>query len=258
MTDAASIFRVNSPPEAAPSAAVARRQVPVRERLIVALDVPDAAAARALVERLDDSVEFYKIGLELAMRPGYFELMEWLAGHGKRVFADLKLYDIPATVGAAVRQLSDCGADFLTVHGDRAIMEAAAANKGDSLNVLAVTVLTSIGPADLEAMGIGIGVDALAMLRAEQAVATGCDGIITSGLEAKRLREALGPAPLIVTPGIRPVDGRGGDDQKRVVTPAEAIRRGADHIVVGRPVRGADDPRAAANAIQDEIASACT
>jgi orotidine-5'-phosphate decarboxylase len=233
-----------------------RGAVPVRERLIVALDVPDTAAARALVERLDDSVEFYKIGLELAMRRGYFELLDWLVDRGKRVFADLKLYDIPATVGAAVRQLSTCGADFLTVHGDRAIMEAAAEHKGDKLRVLAVTVLTSIGPADLEAMGVGISVEALAMLRARQAVESGCDGIITSGLEAARLREALGPEPLIVTPGIRPVNERGADDQKRVVTPTEAIRRGADHIVVGRPVRGAPDPYAAASAIQDEIASA--
>lgn len=230
--------------------------IPVRERLIVALDVPDADAARDLVGKLDDSVDFYKIGLELAMRPGYFELLDWLVARGKRVFADLKLYDIPATVGAAVRQLSTCGADFLTVHGDRAIMEAAAAQKGERLQVLAVTVLTSLGPADLEAMGIGIGVETLAMMRARQAVESGCDGIITSGLEAQRLREALGPGPIIVTPGIRPLEGRGGDDQKRVVTPREAIVRGADHDMVGRPIRAAADPYAAASAIQDEIAAA--
>jgi orotidine-5'-phosphate decarboxylase len=218
--------------------------------------VPDAAAAKTLVERLDDSVEFYKIGLELAMRPGYFELLDWLVNRGKRVFADLKLYDIPATVGAAVRQLSTCGADFLTVHGDRPIMQAAAEHKGERLRILAVTVLTSIGPADLEAMGVGIGIDALATMRARQAVQSGCDGIITSGLEAKRLRETLGPGPVIVTPGIRPLDGRGGDDQKRVVTPREAIVRGADHIVVGRPIRAAADPYRAASAIQDEVAAA--
>lgn len=231
----------------------ARPQVPVRERLIVALDVPTAADAKALVEKLDDSVLFYKIGLELAMRPGYFELLDWLVARDKRVFTDLKLYDIPATVGAAVRQLSSCGADFLTVHGDRSITDAAAENKGERLKILAVTVLTSIGQSDLEAMGVGISVEELALLRARQAVASGCDGVITSGLEAARLRDALGPAPIIVTPGIRPKDRRGGDDQKRVVTPGEAIRRGADHIVVGRPVRAAPDPYAAAAAIQDEI-----
>jgi len=235
---------------------LSRNTIPAHERLIVALDVPDADAARRLVESLGDSVEFYKIGLELAMRPGYFELLEWLTGRGKRVFADLKLYDIPATVGAAVRQLSNCGADFLTVHGDRAIMQAAADNKGDRLRVLAVTVLTSIGPADLAAMGIEIGVESLVDLRAQQAIACGCDGIITSGLEVERLRGSLGPEPVIVTPGIRPLAGRGDDDQKRVVTPRQAIERGADYIVVGRPVRSAPDPYAAAVAIQDEIASA--
>ena len=240
-----------------PSAPGIRPPVPVRERLIVALDVPTADDAKALVEKLDDSVLFYKIGLELAMRPGYFELLDWLVARDKRVFADLKLYDIPATVGAAVRQLSSCGADFLTVHGDRAIMDAAAEHKGERLKILAVTVLTSIGQSDLEAMGVGIGIEQLALLRARQAIAAGCDGIITSGLEAARLRETLGPAPLIVTPGIRPADKRRDDDQKRVVTPGEAIRRGADHIVVGRPVRAASDPHAAAMAIQDEIAAVC-
>jgi orotidine-5'-phosphate decarboxylase len=234
----------------------ARAVIPDRERLIVALDVASADDAKSLVQKLGDSVEFFKIGLELAMRPGYFELLDWLVARDKRVFADLKLYDIPATVGAAVRQLSGCGADFLTVHGERAITEAAAEHKGRHLKILAVTVLTSIGPADLKAMGIGIGIDELALLRARQAVACGCDGIITSGLEAARLRAALGPDPIIVTPGIRPADRRDEDDQKRVVTPGEAIRHGADYIVVGRPVRAAADPYAAATAIQDDIAAA--
>ncbi len=230
--------------------------IPVRERLIVALDVPDTDAAKTLVERLDDSVSFYKIGLELAMRPGYFELLDWLVARDKRVFADLKLYDIPATVGAAVRQLSACGADFLTVHGERSVVAAAGEHKGDRLRVLAVTVLTSISPEDLKASGIALSVGELALLRAQQAVAAGCDGIITSGLEVRDLRAVLGPQALIVTPGIRPASGRGNDDQKRVVTPGDAIRRGADHIVVGRPVRAAADPYAAAVAIQNEIADA--
>jgi orotidine-5'-phosphate decarboxylase len=234
-----------------------------RERLIFALDVPDLAGAKRLVTRLADSVVFYKIGLELATSPHYFELLRWLIDNDKKVFADLKLYDIPATVAAAVRQLSKSGAAFLTVHGDRAIMEAAAGAKGDTLRILVVTVLTSIAPRDLAEMGIGLSVEELALLRAKQAVAAGCDGVIASGLEAAPLRRALGAAPLIVTPGIRPAVGQRreplpravADDQRRVVTPAVAFRAGADHIVVGRPIRDAADPYAAAAAIQAEIAS---
>jgi orotidine-5'-phosphate decarboxylase len=229
-------------------------KVPTRERLIFALDVPDLAAAKRLVTRLADSVEFYKIGLELATSPHYFELLDWLLEQNKKVFTDLKLYDIPATVSAAVRQISKCGASFLTVHGDRAIMEAAGHAKGEHLRILVVTVLTSIAPSDLKEMGIGLSVEALALLRAKQAVAAGCDGVISSGLEAKALREALGAGPLIVTPGIRPSDGAGKDDQRRVVTPTLAFRSGADYIVVGRPIRDAADPYEAAAAIQAEIA----
>ena len=234
------------------------RAIPVEERLIVALDVPDSAGAQAIVERLGDSVSFYKIGLELATTPHYFRLLDWLLERGKRVFADLKLYDIPATVAAAVRQMSRSGASFLTVHGDRAIMEAAAAHKGSELRVLAVTVLTSINGADLKAMGVGMEVEALTRMRAGQAVAAGCDGVIASGLEVGGLRQEIGPGPLIVTPGIRPRGAAGGDDQKRVVTAGEAITAGADYIVVGRPVRAADDPRRAAALLQQEIAAAVT
>lgn len=229
--------------------------IPVRDRLILALDVADVAAAKALVTQLDDSVQFYKIGLELAMTEGYFDLMRWLLAKDKRVFVDVKLHDIPATVGAAVRQLRDCGATFLTVHGERSVMQAAAENKGSELKVLAVTVLTSIDPQDLKASGIEISIKELASLRAAQAVAIGCDGIITSGQEAGRLRSELGAGPLIVTPGIRPAGDSGSDDQRRVVTVTEALQAGADYIVVGRPVRNALDPYEAASAIQDEIAA---
>lgn len=218
--------------------------------------MPTIDDAQRLVERLDDSVEFYKIGLELAMTGRYFELMRWLLDQNKHVFADLKLYDIPATVGAAVRQLADSGASLLTVHGERSITAAAAEAKGDSLRVLAVTVLTSTSQADLSEVGITTDIASLALARARLAVATGCDGVITSGLEAARLRQALGPEPLIVTPGIRPADHARADDQRRIVTAADAIRAGADHIVVGRPVRAAADPYAAASAIQDDIARA--
>lgn len=235
--------------------ATSARRIANRERLIFALDVPDLPGAKQLVTRLGDAVVFYKIGLELATSPHYFELLRWLIDHDKKVFTDLKLYDIPATVGAAVRQLSRSGAAFLTVHGDRAIMEAAAAEKGQYLQILVVTVLTSIAPRDLAEMGIGLSVEELALLRAKQAVAAGCDGVIASGLEAQRLRETLGRKPLIVTPGIRPANASRNDDQRRVVTPTLAFRAGADHIVVGRPIRDAADPYQAAAAIQAEIAS---
>lgn len=233
-----------------------RRAIPLRERLIFALDVPDIASAQALVTRLGDAVHFYKIGLELASAPRYFDLLAWLLERDKKVFADLKLYDIPATVGRAVRQLARSGATFLTVHGDRAITAAAAAEKGPSLKVLAVTVLTSMSEADLRDMGIERPLEDLVEARARIALASGCDGVIASGLEAERLRAALGPDALIVTPGIRPAGDLRGDDQRRVVTAAKAFRSGADHIVVGRPIRDAADPYAAAAAIQDEIAAA--
>ena len=232
------------------------RRIPSRERLIFALDVPDLDAAKSLVERLGEHVVFYKIGLELATSGHYFELMRWLIDRDKKVFADLKLYDIPATVGAAVRQLAKTGASFLTVHGDSAIMRAAAAEKGPRLKILAVTVLTSLAQGDLEAMGIGLELPALVELRARGAAEAGCDGVIASGLEAARLRAVLGPELLIVTPGIRPAGDASRDDQRRVVTPARAFEAGADYIVVGRPIRDAADPSRAAAAIQAEIAAA--
>ena len=231
------------------------KPIPANERLILALDVPDAAQAKSLVEELGDSVSFYKIGLELATTPDYFALLDWLLERNKRVFADLKLYDIPATVGRAVRQMSASGAHFLTVHGERSILKAAAENKGETLKILAVTVLTSMDRADLEAMGVTLDVASLARQRALQAVTAGCDGIIASALEAESLREALGPEALIVTPGIRPGGEASGDDQKRVASPGNAFRWGADHIVVGRPIRDAADPYAAATEFQREIAA---
>jgi orotidine-5'-phosphate decarboxylase len=231
------------------------RRIPNRERLIFALDVPDLERAKHLVTRLADSVAFYKIGLELAASRHYFELLDWLLGRDKKVFADLKLYDIPATVSAAVHQLSRSGASFLTVHGDRAVAEAAALAKGEQLKILGVTVLTSVAAADLRAMGIESSIEELVLMRARQIVAAGCDGVIASGLEAAPLRAALGAEALIVTPGIRLADGPRGDDQRRVVTPALAFRAGADHIVVGRPIRDAADPYLAAAAIQEEIAA---
>jgi orotidine-5'-phosphate decarboxylase len=224
--------------------------------LIVALDVADAPRARALVRELGDSVEFYKIGLELAMSGEYFNLLAWLLDEGKQVFADLKFYDVPATVAAAVRQLQGWGASFLTIHGDRAIMQAAAAEKGSDLRVLAVTVLTSLDQDDLRQMGINVDIKTLVLQRAEQARDAGCDGVVASGLEAALLRQTLGQELLIVSPGIRPAENSSADDQKRIVTPSQALANGADYIVVGRPIRNAASPRQAAESMQAEIAAA--
>lgn len=225
-----------------------------RDRLIFALDVPDCDSARQLAEALDDSVTFYKIGLELMMSGGYFELMDWLLARDKKVFADLKFFDIPATVGSAVRALKDRGASFVTVHGNQSIMEAAAENKGEHLKVLAVTVLTSLDRGDLDDLGFDCDIEALVLSRARRALEAGCDGVISSGLEAPKLRESIDERLLVITPGIRPVSNRPDGDQKRVVSVEQAFRNGADHIVVGRPIRDAADPRAAALDIQQAIA----
>ena len=229
------------------------KPIPARDRLIFALDVPDAGQAKELAIALDDAVGFYKLGLELSTSGQYFEVVDWLLARGKRVFPDLKLFDIPATVGAAVAGLRDRGIDFLTVHGNQSIMEAAAQNKGD-MGILAVTVLTSLDRGDLDDLGFDCDVGALVLSRARRALQTGCDGVISSGLEAPQLRRELGEKLLVVTPGIRPVDNRPSDDQKRAVSVEQAFANGADHIVVGRPIRTAPDPRAAAEAIQNTIA----
>ncbi len=219
------------------------------------MDVPDCDRARTLAEELGDAVTFYKLGLELMMSGGYFELLEWMLQKNKRVFADLKFFDIPATVGSAVRQLKDRGASFVTVHGNQSIMEAAAENKGDELKVLAVTVLTSLDRGDLDDMGFDCDVEALVVSRARRALEAGCDGVISSGLEAPMLREQIDNSLLVVTPGIRPVDNQPSADQKRVVTVETAFSNGADYIVIGRPIRDADSPRAAAEKIQQSIAT---
>ena len=230
------------------------QQIANRDRLIFALDVPDPLSARRLAEQLGDSVNFYKLGLELMMSGGYFELLDWFLERGKQVFADLKFFDVPATVGAAVRQLAGRGVTFATVHGNQGIMEAAAASKGD-LKILAVTVLTSLDRGDLDDLGFSCDVGKLVISRARRALEAGCDGVVASGLELPAIRAALAQRLLVVTPGIRPVENRPADDQKRVVTPEQAFRDGADYIVVGRPIRAAADPRAAAEAIQASIAA---
>jgi len=215
--------------------------------------VADAAAARALVTELGDAVSFYKIGLELFMAGGYFELLQWLTAQGKKVFVDLKFFDVPETVRSAVRALAGSGATFATVHGNQAIMEAAVRDKGD-LKILAVTVLTSLDRGDLDDLGFACDVDKLVLSRARRALEAGVDGIVSSGLEAPMIRRELGQRLLVVTPGIRPVENKPADDQKRTVDVAQAFSNGADYIVVGRPIRQAADPRQAAEAIQATIA----
>ncbi len=185
----------------------------------------------------------------------YFDLLAWLLARDRKVFCDLKFFDIPATVGSAVRQLKNRGASFVTVHGNQSIMEAAAENKGDSLKVLGVTVLTSLDRGDLDDLGFDCDVGSLVLSRAKRALEAGCDGVISSGLEVPRLREFIDSKLLVVTPGIRPVENKPAGDQKRVVTVDKAFSNGADYIVVGRPIRDAESPRAAAEAIQATIAA---
>lgn len=224
-----------------------------RARLIVALDVESVEAARALVSTLGDSVSFYKIGMELAYGGG-LALAQELKDEGKRVFIDLKLHDIGATVERATRQIARMGMDFLTVHAYPQTMAAARAGAGD-LKLLAVTVMTSYDDADLEEAGYAYGVADLVARRAGQAKFAGIDGLILSPLELSAIRPIVGADMLLVTPGVRPAGADIGD-QKRVMTPAQAIAATADHIVVGRPVTRAADPRAAAEAIIAEMAGA--
>jgi orotidine-5'-phosphate decarboxylase len=227
------------------------KDISTRERLIFALDSADADAAKRWVERLGDSVGFYKMGLELFMAGGYFELLGWLVQRGKKVFVDLKFFDVPQTVAAAVRQLKGKGATFLTVHGNDQMLKAACEHKGDT-KVLAVTVLTSLDDGDLRDLGFHVDARQLVLSRAERALKIGCDGVISSGLEAPALRQKLGGNFLIVVPGIRPIANV--DDQKRTVDVEQAFANGADYIVVGRPIRDAADPLAAVRDMQARIA----
>jgi orotidine-5'-phosphate decarboxylase len=216
--------------------------LPPRDRLIVALDFPEVAAAEALVQRLGAGVTFYKIGLELAMAGG-LDLARRLSGAGKRVFLDMKLLDIENTVERATRAAAATGATFLTVHAhDSKTLRAAVAGKaGTGLRVLGVTVLTNLDLADLAEQGIDEAPADVAVRRAQLARAAGCDGIVASGQEAARVRAALGLNVVIVTPGIRAPGGAAGD-QARVATPQSAIAAGADYLVVGRPITQAADP----------------
>ena len=230
-------------------------RIEARDRLIVPLDLPGVAEAEAMVERLGDSVTFYKIGYQLAYAGG-LPLIGRLAGAGKKVFADLKLHDIGNTVARGVESVARLGATFLTVHAYPQTMKAAVEGRaGSGLQILAVTVLTSYDDGDLHAAGYRLNVADLVEARAQQAQVLGIDGLVCSPEEAAIVRKIVGHQMKLVTPGIRPAGADAGD-QKRIMTPARAIAAGADYLVVGRPITSAADPKSAADAIQAEVAQA--
>lgn len=229
------------------------KPVPADERLIFALDVPDVEAAKALVLALGEQVRFYKLGLELLMTGHYFALLDWLLQQHKKVFVDLKFFDVPQTVASAVRRIQGRGVSLVTVHGNESILQAAVAEQSDDCKILAVTVLTSLDQGDLNDLGFQCSPEELVYSRAKRALALGCGGIVSSGLEVARIRQQLGQGLIVVVPGIRPVENRPVDDQKRVVSVEQAFANGADYIVVGRPIKQAADPAQAAAAIQQTI-----
>ena len=228
------------------------KDINVEDRLIFALDVPEIDQAKDIVTELDDSVNFYKIGMEMLMTGGYFELLNWLIERDKKVFVDLKFFDVPETVGRTIARLSDYGATFATIHGNQALMEKAAENKND-LKILAVTALTSLDRGDLDDLGFACDVQDLVISRATRAFEAGCDGIVSSGLEVPYIRKYVDNKLIAVTPGIRPVANN--DDQKRVVDVATAFKSGSDYIVVGRPIKNAENRYQAASDIQKIIRS---
>lgn len=229
------------------------KDIPVNERIILALDVDSPEQAKELVKKTESHLNFYKVGLQLFMA-SWFEIVDWLSARGHKVMVDLKFFDIPETVRLAVAQLNNRGVTFATIHGNDPIIRAAVEAKGD-LALLAVTVLTSFDQEDMQAMGMTQSIEDLVYFRARRALELGCDGVVSSGLEAKRLRDRLGAKLLLVTPGIRPganiYDQQ--DDQQRIVTARQAIADGADYLVVGRPITKAAEPIEVINMLQDEI-----
>ncbi len=223
-----------------------------RDRLIFALDVPTADQALALVDQLGDAVTFYKLGLEMFLSGDYFRLIRTLREQDKKIFADLKFFDIPATVAAAVRQIDKLGVTFTTVHGNDGMLRAAA-EAADHVGVLAVTALTSLDQGDLDDLGFDCDVGQLVLSRARRALAVGCAGVVSSGMEVPTLRAEVDQALVTVCPGIRPVIN--DDDQKRAVDVAQALQNGADYLVIGRPIKQAPNPREMAEQIQSTIAA---
>jgi len=232
--------------------------VPLDERIIFALDVADVSEAKRLVDLLQREIRFFKVGLQLFLA-GWWPMVDYIAGRGCKVMVDLKFFDIPETVALAVEQLQNHDVALATIHGNDPIIRAAVARKKGDMKLLAVTVLTSFDESDLRQMGLQGTIADFVLARAKKAISLGCDGVVSSGLEAKSLRENVSGSCIIVTPGIRPGLNRdviGNDDQKRVATAREAIMNGADHVVIGRPIRNAKDPLAMARSIKEEIARA--
>jgi len=229
------------------------KEIPLNERIILALDVENGEQAKELIRKTESHISFYKVGLQLFMA-SWFEIIDWLSGRGHKVMVDLKFFDIPETVKLAVAQLNNRGVTFATIHGNDPIIRAAVEAKGD-LSLLAVTVLTSFGQEDMQAMGMNKSIEDLVYFRAKRALELGCDGVVSSGLEAKKLRDSLGDRLLVVTPGIRPGANLYSekDDQQRVVTARQAIADGVDYLVVGRPITKAADPIGVITSLQDEI-----
>ncbi len=227
----------------------------INERLIVALDVPTPAEAKKLVAELAGVVSFFKIGMELQLAAGP-DFARQLIAEGEKVFLDSKFLDVPETVKRAVEQVVRLGATFLTVHeSGKTVPAAVEASRGSSLQILAVTVLTSFDAADIQSLGLECSAEELVLRRAKKAMEAGCHGVVASGLEARKIRKMAGDRLLIVTPGIRPA-GASTDDHQRSSTPANAIQAGADYLVVGRPIRDAADPRQAAQRILTEMDAA--
>jgi len=229
------------------------KDIPLNERIILALDVESAEQAKELVKRTESHIHFYKVGLQLFMS-SWFNIVDWLSAHGHKVMVDLKFFDIPETVKLAVAQLNNHQVTFATIHGHDPIIRAAVEAKGD-LALLAVTVLTSFGEDDMQAMGMIKSIEDLVYFRAKRALELGCDGVVSSGMEAKRLRDKLGSKLLVVTPGIRPGTNlyNEQDDQQRIVTARQAIGDGVDYLVVGRPITKAADPISVISSLQEEI-----
>jgi orotidine-5'-phosphate decarboxylase len=227
--------------------------IPLQERIIVALDVESPDQARDLVKKCESHITFYKVGLQLFMG-SWFETVDWIVDRGHKVMLDLKFFDIPETVKLAVEQVNNRGVSLATIHGNDPIIKAAVSARGD-LKLLAVTVLTSFGEEDMRAMGMTQSVADLVYYRAKRALELGCDGVVSSGLEAEQMRQDLGDKLLIVTPGIRPGANirDTSDDQKRIMTAGRAIKSGANHVVVGRPITRAADPIQVIEQMQQDI-----
>jgi len=229
------------------------KPISLSKRIIFALDVETPEEARTWVEKLEGRVKFFKVGLQLFLAGG-FDIVEWILKRGSEVMLDLKFFDVPQTVASAVKQLAGRGVSFTTVHGNDAILRAAAEAK-HGVKILAVTVLTSLDQGDLNDLGFQCSPEELVLSRARRALQIGCDGVVSSGLEAPKLRQELGENFLVVVPGVRPVENR-VDDQKRIVTVRDAFLNGADYVVIGRPIQKAADPLKAAETMQAQIQEA--